>query len=199
MELFSYLLKLNNYFLYKVAFWTPVLKHIWCLQTITVSTLVDIWISTSLDTRSLFKLALSPSALTLVVSDSSVHGSCLQWQGVSQLSATLLTQAARIRHHSKNACVCLLLLGRKSHLLRTIWAPGTLTTVGLVIILIFSVVRTRIYTHIYFQEKTSHEFTIILSIQFQNVRILTYLCLSYTCISRLLPEKLVFDITREGN
>lgn len=155
MELFSYLLKLNNYFLYKVAFWTPVLKHIWCLQTITVSTLVDIWISASLDTRSLFKLALSPSALTLVVSDSSVHGSCLQWQGVSQLSATLLTQAARIRHHSKNACVCLLLLGRKSHLLRTIWAPGTLTTVGLVIILIFSVVRTRIHTHIFSRENIS--------------------------------------------
>lgn len=39
------------------------------LQTIMVITLIDTHIFTSLDTGSLFKVVLSPSALTLVVFD----------------------------------------------------------------------------------------------------------------------------------
>lgn len=43
------------------------------LQTIMVITLIDTHIFTSLDTGSLFKVVLSPSALTLVVFDRLVY------------------------------------------------------------------------------------------------------------------------------
>lgn len=131
------------------------------LQTIMVITLIDTHIFTSLDTGSLFKVVLSPSALTLVVFDRLVYVCS------DKMSQDYLKNFWPRPLQSDMTPGCLrffVCFKRAIMLLGTIWAPGMVPATGLVIILVFSVGRTGIHTHTHhiFKEKEPNKFIIIL-------------------------------------
>lgn len=100
------------------------------LQTIMVTALIDIQIFTSLDNGSLFKVALSPSALTLVVFDSLVYvcsdkmsQDCIKNFWPRPLQSNITPRCPRF-------------FKRAIMLLGTTWTPGMAPATGLVIILV---------------------------------------------------------------